>query len=279
MREEDVGLGHHVVGGHARGRCSRGAVVAERRLVGDAVAVARQQEVRRDPVEDRGPGHVDGNPRRRPLAIPREEAELVADAGPEPGDMAAAPIRAEGRQVARHELFHLFRREGRAAFEHGAADALGIAVRELDRDGSPGVAPEDGGTLQAEGVHGLPERVGIVGDLRPVQCQRIGAAIARRVRRDDGEALGQRPDQGHERGRRDRRFVEQQDRRAAAGAAHHDTAFAAGDEAMLDHAGPAAHAPVSRSTRFSTLPPGLRGSASIKSTSLGTLKEARFSLP
>ena len=60
--EEDVGLGRHVVGGHVRGRCGRGAVVAERRLIGDAVAVARQQEVHRDPVQYRGPGHVDGEP-------------------------------------------------------------------------------------------------------------------------------------------------------------------------------------------------------------------------
>ena len=60
--EEDVGLGRHVVGGHARGRCGRGAVVAERRLIGDAVTVAGQQEVHRDPVQDRGPGHVDGEP-------------------------------------------------------------------------------------------------------------------------------------------------------------------------------------------------------------------------
>ena len=193
--------------------------------------------------------------------------------------MAAVPDRAEGRQVARHELFHLLGREGGAAFQHDAADAFGIEVRELDRDGGTGVAAKEGCALQAKGVHHLLERIGIVGDLRPVQVQRIGAAITRRVRRDDGKALGQRLDHGDERRRRAGRFMEQHDRRAAAGAAHHDPAFAAGDEAMLDRAGGAAHAPVSRSTRFSTLPPGLRGSASMKSTSLGTLKPARFSLP
>ena len=59
--EEDVGFGCHVVGGHAHGRCGRGAV-AERRLIGDSVTVAGQQEVHRDPVQYRGPGHVDGEP-------------------------------------------------------------------------------------------------------------------------------------------------------------------------------------------------------------------------
>ena len=279
MGEENVGLGRHVVGRHARSRGSRGAVMAERRLVGDAVAVPRQQEVRRDPVQDRGPGHVDGEPGRGSLAVPGEEGQLIADAGPEPGDMAAVPGGAEGRQVARHQLLHLLRREGGAAVEHDAAHTLRAEVRELDGDGGPGVAAEEGDALQAKAIHHFLERVGVVRDLRPVQVQRIGAAIARRVGCDDGEALGQRLDRGDERRRRARRFVQQHDRRAAAGAAHHDPALAARDEAMLDRAGAAAHAPVSRSTRFSTLPPGLRGNASMKSTSLGTLKAARFSLP
>ena len=193
--------------------------------------------------------------------------------------MAAVPDWAEGRQVARHELFHLLRREGGAAFQHDAADLRRIAVRELDRDGGTGVTAEEGCALQAQGVHHLLERIGIVGDLRPVQLQRIGAAIPGRVGRDDGKGLGQRLDHGNERRRRAGRFMEQHDRRAAAGAAHHDPASTANDETMLDRVGAAAHAPVSLSTRFSTLPPGLRGSASMKSTSLGTLKPARFSLP
>ena len=58
--------------------------------------------------------------------------------------MAAVPDRAEGRQVSRHEVFHLLGREGRAAFEHDAADLRGIAVRELDRDGGAGVTAEEG---------------------------------------------------------------------------------------------------------------------------------------
>ena len=277
VREQNVALGRHVVGGHARGRRGCGAVVAERRLVGDAVAVPRQQQVRRDPVQDRGPGHVDGEPRRGPLAVPGEEGQLIADAGPEPGDMAAVPGGAERRQVARHQLVHFFGREGGAAVEHDAAHTFGIEVRELDGDGGPGVAAEEGHTLQAEG-RPLPPRARRRSRRICGRCsgEGIGAAVARRVRRDDGEARGQRLDHGNKSGRRARRFVKQHDRRAAAGAAHHDHPPAARDEAMLDHAGPA---PCSRSTRFSTLPPGLRGSASMKSTSLGTLKPARFSLP
>ena len=276
MREEDVVLRRDEMRGHRHGRGRRGTVVAERRLVGDTIAVTGEQEIGRGPVQDRRPRHVHREARCRPLAIPREETELIADSTPEPSDMAAVPDGAERRQVARDQFLHLVRREDRAAFEHDARGAPGVAVRERDRDGGSRMATEERDALETERVERPGHGIGVVGDLRPMQGQRVGAAVARSVERDHGKAVGQRLDHREERGRRARRFVKQKNRRTAPGPPHHDLARAAGREAVLDRAG---HALFSRRTRLRILPAGLRGRASMKATSFGTLKAARLFLP
>ena len=181
--------------------------------------------------------------------------------------MRALRLGTERREVAGEILLALVRREDREAVEQRDGAARAVAARELEGDQRAGVRAVDRRARQPERIERVSERVRIVLDLGARVRQRIGAAVTRRIEREDRQAVAELLDQRQQRGRGAWRLVQQDNGGAPAAAAVMLLAAADGDVVPLDD-----HRFVlARSSVFSTLPAVLRGSASMNSIDLRNL--------
>ncbi len=112
--------------------------------------------------------------------------------------MAAVPARLEGRQIVRQDIPRLSVGEHDVTISHHRPGALGQPVRQRHGHACTSMKAVDTKRLDPDGVQELHYRRSEIVHTRFGDAQRIGQAIARRIRSNYGEASGPGLDQGDE---------------------------------------------------------------------------------
>ena len=161
---------------------------------------------------------------------PGKEQVLATHARPDPGEMTAAPVHRQFREIVRENVIDIGRFHVQVTVGNRHDDAVRVTPRQLQRAKAAGVISIDRRPLDAQLVEQGHESVGEVGHCRLLDRQRAGQAVAGRVRREHRVILRQAPDQRHVFGGRVGRLMQQEHRRAIAGPAVVNLALADGGE-------------------------------------------------